>query len=165
MKVAIFIGRFQPLHKGHLHVIRVYGKRFEKLVIGIGSVNKHDINNPFSFEERREMFRRAGISCEVVGIEDVGNDEKWSELVMEKANFDVVITGSDWVERCFRGKKEVLKIKLFKPEKYNGTRIRRLMAEGKEWKSLVHPKVYGYIKEIGGEERVRRLLRYGNLAR
>ncbi|RLF62004.1 MAG: nicotinamide-nucleotide adenylyltransferase, partial [Thermoplasmata archaeon] len=46
---------------------------------------------------------------------------------------------------------------LFEREKYSGTEIRRRMAEGKEWQNLVPDAVAKIIKELDGEERVKRL--------
>ena len=34
---ALYIGRFQPFHKGHAEVTRLISKEFEELIIGIGS--------------------------------------------------------------------------------------------------------------------------------
>ena len=36
-KIALFIGRFQPLHHGHLYVLRTILKSYNKVKIGIGS--------------------------------------------------------------------------------------------------------------------------------
>lgn len=53
----VFIGRFQPPHRGHLDVIRQALRLAEKVYILIGSTDKpRTIKDPFSFEERREML-------------------------------------------------------------------------------------------------------------
>lgn len=57
---GVFIGRFQPLHIGHEYVIRQALKQTSKLIILVGSANiARDMRNPFTFEERCEMFRTA----------------------------------------------------------------------------------------------------------
>jgi len=38
-KIALFIGKFQPFHKGHLFALRQVLKKFDKVIIGIGSIN------------------------------------------------------------------------------------------------------------------------------
>ncbi|MEK6857287.1 MAG: adenylyltransferase/cytidyltransferase family protein, partial [Nanoarchaeota archaeon] len=40
MKTGLFIGRFQPLHKGHVEVMKTLAETLDKLVIAIGSSNK-----------------------------------------------------------------------------------------------------------------------------
>ncbi len=57
---GVFIGRFQPLHAGHEHVIRAGLDRVDRLIILIGSANiARDPRNPFTFDERKAMIRSA----------------------------------------------------------------------------------------------------------
>ncbi|WP_341319041.1 bifunctional nicotinamide-nucleotide adenylyltransferase/Nudix hydroxylase [Paraburkholderia sp. IMGN_8] len=54
---TIFIGRFQPPHRGHLDVLHRALALAQKVCILIGSTDKpRTIKDPFSFEERREML-------------------------------------------------------------------------------------------------------------
>jgi nicotinamide-nucleotide adenylyltransferase len=161
-KVAFFVGRFQPFHKGHFFALEQTFKEFSKVIIGIGSINIIDEKNPFTFEERKKMIKEAlkkfKGKYEIVGIPDFFDDLKWRDYCLEKANFDVVITGSDWVKRCFKGIKPIVKPKFLKPKKYNGTRIRELIGKNKKWENLVPETVVKYIKKIKGEERIRKLI-------
>lgn len=52
--VAVFIGRFQPFHNGHLKVVMdAVTKKADKLIILVGSSNiARDTRNPFTYEER-----------------------------------------------------------------------------------------------------------------
>ncbi len=160
MAIALFIGRFQPLHKGHIAVIRNLIKKYDKVIVGIGSAEKSRTKtNPFTADERRVMLEivfgkeiNEG-KIEVVKIEDKPSDEEWANEIISKYQFDEVVTGSDWIAKCFEGKKPVKKIKLRKGEVLNGTNIRRLMSEGnKEWEKLVDKKVANYIKELALKE-------------
>lgn len=57
--LGVFIGRFQPLHAGHEHVVREALKQAGRLIVLIGSANRsRDFRNPFTFDERVEMFAR-----------------------------------------------------------------------------------------------------------
>ena len=57
---GVFIGRFQPLHAGHEHVVREALSRTKQLIVLIGSANvARDPRNPFTYEERLAMFRKA----------------------------------------------------------------------------------------------------------
>lgn len=52
----LFIGRFQPFHKGHEFVVREAFKHTSHLVLLIGSANRpRSPKNPFTFEERKLM--------------------------------------------------------------------------------------------------------------
>ena len=54
---TVFIGRFQPVHFGHLTVIRQALDQSHKLIILVGSANRaRDIRNPFVYSERVEMI-------------------------------------------------------------------------------------------------------------
>ncbi len=57
---GVFIGRFQPLHIGHEHVIRQALEQVDRLIVLVGSANvARDPRNPFTFEEREHMIRSA----------------------------------------------------------------------------------------------------------
>lgn len=59
-KVGVFIGRFQPLHVGHLETIERALTEVDELVIVIGSArNARNLRNPFTADERREMIESA----------------------------------------------------------------------------------------------------------
>ena len=54
---AVFVGRFQPIHIGHQHVIDEALKRAERLILLIGSADgARSIRNPFSYAERVAML-------------------------------------------------------------------------------------------------------------
>ncbi len=150
---VLFIGRFQPLHKGHVKVIRELLKKYDKVILAIGSIQeKRTFQNPFSFAERKKMIRSVFLNeieegkIMVSGVKDEFDDEKWSEKILRRFDFDVVATGNPWVEKCFTEKKPLEKIKLWKPELYSGTRIRELMLSGsEEWKRLVPEEVKNII--------------------
>jgi len=55
---ALFIGRFQPFHNGHAEQIRLISKKYEEIIIGIGSAQRsHTIENPFTAAERTVMIK------------------------------------------------------------------------------------------------------------
>lgn len=158
MAKALFITRAQPFHKGHSYAIEEATKKFDEVVIGIGSSNESNTwRNPFSFEEREEMLKLAGVKCKIIGIPDIGDDVEWCEQICKMLDFDVVITGSEWVKRCFSGIKEVMKPNFLLPEVYSGTKVREKIVKGEEWEDLVPKKVANFIKKIDGIKRIREL--------
>ena len=57
---GVFIGRFQPLHTGHEHVIARTLEQVERLIVLVGSANvARDPRNPFTYAEREAMLRSA----------------------------------------------------------------------------------------------------------
>ena len=56
MKYSLFIGRWQPLHKGHIKLIRTVLDEGKYVCIAIRDtpINKE---NPYTIEQRVEMFR------------------------------------------------------------------------------------------------------------
>lgn len=86
--ISVFIGRFQPFHKGHLHNIVVALDNSKKIIINIGSsFNAPNIKNPFSFEQRKLMIlgdlELAGVDLSCVEIEPLADyfyqEQKWEE--------------------------------------------------------------------------------------
>jgi len=58
MKSGIFIGRFQPVHQGHIHALGIAASQVDKLYILVGSANQcRSIKNPWTFQERVQMLR------------------------------------------------------------------------------------------------------------
>lgn len=54
---AVFIGRFAPLHQGHVHVIRKALEVSKHVIILIGSANSaRNPRNPFTADERENMI-------------------------------------------------------------------------------------------------------------
>lgn len=145
-KIGLVIGRFQPFHKGHAYLIKKSLDIAEKIIIGIGSANVTDENNPYILEKRKEMVRtfvkEEGIGDKVLKIipsNDDPSDDVWLEQMLKEApNIDIVIGNNDWVNGIFKKAGfEVMHVPYYKRELYEGWRIRKLMKEGKNWKNRV----------------------------
>lgn len=55
--LIVFIGRFQPFHKGHAGVVSEALRRADKVLILVGSSNRaRDTRNPFTYEERCDLI-------------------------------------------------------------------------------------------------------------
>ena len=53
-----FIGRFQPFHLGHRHVIQTALGKARHVIVLVGSPNvARSVKNPFTYEERADMIR------------------------------------------------------------------------------------------------------------
>lgn len=55
MSCSLFIGRYQPLHQGHIKLIRTVLDEGKKVCVAI-KATAIDENNPYSYADRFEMF-------------------------------------------------------------------------------------------------------------
>ena len=54
---GVLIGRFQPFHLGHMHLIKEAFSHCQDLIVVIGSMLRaRSVRNPFTFEERRALI-------------------------------------------------------------------------------------------------------------
>jgi nicotinamide-nucleotide adenylyltransferase len=167
-EIALFIGRFQPLHHGHIHVIYRIFESHAYLKIGIGSSQISHIKvNPFTKEERKQFIRAAlekraipESKYSIYYIPDIFNASKWVDHVVSIiGDFDIIFSNSDWVRELFKNKGYNLsrKITIFK-NKYNGTHIRNLInQDDKQWRSLVPNEVIRKIEQFNGIKRIKKL--------
>ena len=87
---VVVLGRFQPLHLGHISLIKAAEEwRIEKspnspLILCIGSSNRPEsMDNPWSYKEREAMIdvwlksQEGYNNVEIVSIPDIQNPPKW----------------------------------------------------------------------------------------
>jgi bifunctional NMN adenylyltransferase/nudix hydrolase len=81
----VFIGRFQPFHKGHEAIINTALTKAREVVVVVGSsFAARSIRNPFSFEERKQMIKAVfpQDNVKVVPVSDYPyDDNKWVNSV------------------------------------------------------------------------------------
>jgi len=164
--VALFIGRFQPLHHGHIYMLKKLLKIYKRIRIGVGSsqLSQSDIN-PFTYKERVNFITSAlnkrGIDPQMFSIypiPDIFNASEWvNHVISIVGNFDVVFSNSDWVRNLFQNAGYVVgeKIGIFK-KKYNASNVRKLISKDtRNWTTLVPKEVVNLIKDYNGIERIR----------
>ena len=149
-KVGIVIGRFQPFHNGHQYLLKEALKIADKIIIGIGSSNVKNADNPWTSAQRKEVIEKIiaeeDISenvVKIVEIPDHPDDEEWYKITMERAGvIDVSIGNNDWVNGILkRHKVAVVEVPFFKRYLNEGVKIRKLMKEGKNWQNRVPPYI------------------------
>lgn len=160
---CLFIGRFQPFHKGHLLVIKGMTKVCGRIVIAIGSANeKPSPEHPFTVEERKEMIQRALQGENIIPLFDVSfvevpdqaSDAAWAKSVLETAGeVHMIWTGNEATRACFEGLGIELKTIKEVPG-ISGKEIRSRLKTGGDWRSQVPDEVAAYLSEIHASERV-----------
>lgn len=167
VKRGLFVGRFQPFHKGHLEAIKDVLKEVDELGVVIGSAQySHRKDNPFTAGERVTMIRKALEEAEIpaarwwiVPVPDVHVHMVWvAEVVGYVPKFDVVYSNDPLTKRLFlEAGFKVKPFPLHKREVYSATEIRERILNGKDWKTLVPKSVVKIIEEIGGVQRLQDL--------
>jgi nicotinamide-nucleotide adenylyltransferase len=166
LPVALFIGRFQPFHKGHLSALKWISARSSKVIVAIGSAQaSFEPENPFSASERKRMIRRqAGAAilrkkCLLAAVNDIHDNGKWVAHVDRSVPaYDIAYSNNPLVRMLMRrAGKKVAAIPFFKKESYNATKIRARMRKGSVWQDRVPKKVKDVLGKIGAEERIRRI--------
>jgi len=162
---ALFIGRFQPFHLGHLYVIKNFYNKYDKLYIGIGSSQYHHTSeNPFTFEERKSMIEKTLQpehihNCTIIAIPDIHDPPHWVDHVRSIIDdFSVILSNNGFTTSLFERKGfDSRQTDLFHRSEHEGTLIRKRIKQQKKWDHLVPKQVYEYIKSIDGEKRISQL--------
>jgi nicotinamide-nucleotide adenylyltransferase len=171
------MGRFQPLHNGHLKVMLKIIKEVEYLVVGIVNPDPKDtINfkdfasekNPFNFWERyrmiHESLKESGVDMSKVYIvpsypPSLYNDEKFERFLPKKDETIIYLPVKkaekwkieDLIKRGWNGRSFKVKNPI------SATEVRRRIAEDENWEELVPRAVAKIIKEVDGINRIKNL--------
>jgi len=164
---GLLIGRMQPVHNGHIQVIKKILEEVDEIIIGIGSAQlSHTTTDPFTAGERVMMLTKAlsennidSVKCYIIPIQDIQMHAVWvSHIKMLTPPFAKVFSGNPLVQRLFEEENyDVAKPPLFKRDELSGTEVRRRMIANKNWKNLVPKSTAKIIAKIGGIKRVQHL--------
>ena len=167
LRRGVFVGRFQPFHKGHLGAIKKIVGDVDELVIIVGSSQySHRLDNPFTAGERITMIRKAlveeGIQLSrvwIIPVPDVHQHMLWVyQIVGYCPKFDVVYANEPLTCRLFfEAGFRVEQVPPIRRDVYLATEIRKRMLAGGDWEELVPSSVASFIKEIEGDVRLRDL--------
>lgn len=165
LTTGLFVGRFQPFHKGHLATVKFALGKVDQLAIVVGSAQKsHESKNPFTAGERVRMIKESLDSDKVdmskvliIPIPDVDVHSLWTRQVdMLVPKYDVVFANDPFTLMLFRERGvKTVEAPLLDRSEMQATEVRKKMATGEAWESLVPAPVAVIIKEISGVERVK----------
>jgi cytidyltransferase-like protein len=168
------VARFKPVHLGHLAVLEGALERAERVVIGLGSANRHDLDNPWSAAESAAMIRAAlgpaAGRATLVELEDLGDGPRWATLVVERLGaLDLFVTANAYVaqllERRYRVAPMVSLVSPGRRVRVEGRQVRAAMARGGDWRALVPAPVAELLCREGLVDRFRREFGLATLAR
>lgn len=158
-KLALFIGRFQPFHKGHLYSLKKCLELAESVIVAVGSSQESGTkNNPWDFETREKMIEDVlqGLPSQVVAIPDVFNDQKWGELILAvigragcRVDQVVGVGNNEWTNRILKNiGVDVYETGLYRRDELEGIKIRDLIKQGDaSWKARVPERVVKWVEK------------------
>lgn len=162
---GLMMGRFQPFHLGHLELVKQILNECDEVIIALtGSQFNYIEKDPFTSGERIEMIHQTlkennidMSKCYIVSIENQFNVAIWaSYLKSALPHFDKVYSGNDYVVMLLADSGyEVVSPKFLDREKYNATRIRKMIAYDEEWEKFVPTAISKTIKKINGVRRIK----------
>ncbi|MBN1138819.1 MAG: hypothetical protein JXM73_19700 [Anaerolineae bacterium] len=158
------VARWQPVHNGHVPVLRALCDRAERALIGIGSANRHSVRAPFSLTETADMIRLVLGGREnynLIPIPDLDDGPRWRAMVVEIFGpLDLFVTANPYVWSLLEGTyplgRPVDLIPAHARVAVDGTMVRRAMARGDGWRALVPGEVADYITVRQLDARFRR---------
>ena len=164
---GILIGRMQPVHNGHMQIIKEILNEVDEIIIGIGSAQlSHEVKDPFTAGERIVMMSQAlaemGVDPSryyIIPMQDINFNAIWvSHVKMLTPPFSIVYSGNSLVKQLFSEEGfEVKQPPLYDRLHLSGTEVRKRILEDGNWQELVPKATIDVINEINGIERIKNL--------
>lgn len=153
-KIGI-VARWRPVHLGHQAVLNALCQNAKHVLIGIGSSNVYNYRSPFTLAETTEMLQLALAGWEnytLIPVPDLNDGPRWQQMVQELFGpLDLFLTDNPYVASLMRPVYPVERPVALVPEDQrvaiSGTMVRREMARGGEWHTMVSDSVAAYLKE------------------
>lgn len=169
---VLVVGRFQPPHLGHVELIKYALGVADEVIVVIGSAQEsHTLRNPLTAGERFVLLETivmkrfpaeyAQGKIKIVPVMDINMNKVWVQyLRLLLPEFEGVVTRNPLVEELFHDMGlRVYRQPLLDRERCEGTRIRRLIIEGGDWRDCIPPEILDLLEDFDLEGRLRRLSR------
>ncbi len=162
---GLFVGRFQPFHRGHLETLRAIrrGRPSEEILIGIGSAQEsYTPENPFTAGERFDMIelslKEAHLSDIVpIPIPDIHRHFLWVRYLEGiLPPFARVYTNNPLTRTLFEATGHPVESPpLFERDRWEGSKIRAALRRGDAVDDLVPPAVAHWLERHRASARLR----------
>ena len=158
------VGRWKPVHVGQAVVLRALCSRADQVVIGVGSSNRYNMRNPFTFEETEAMIQlvlRDEANYSILPVPDLDDGPRWRLMVRDLfGDLDLLVTENPYVAELMKDIYPLARPVEFVPAgervRVDGSMVRARMARGERWQDWVPPRCVEYIESHGLDVRFRR---------
>lgn len=163
---ALFVGRFQPFHKGHLAALKYLTDSYKEVYIAIGSSNQNfTTTNPLSIAERLLLVRKV-VEEErwekkvkfIIPLPDVPDNIAWTRSIIDTVPpFDIVVSANSTNVLVFfkyLGYKTHY-LPYIDRKYFQGTIIRSKVAQGKKWEEAVPDYLLPLLQLFNFEDRIK----------
>lgn len=155
-KTALFIGRFQPFHNGHLYSLEKCLEVAEQVVIVVAKSNVSGTqDDPWHYKIRKmmvcEVVQKKGVQDRIARIcscPDNPSDQVWLREIKKRAGeFDIIVSNNPWVLKIFKeAGYATYESGLYNRDELEGVKIRTMMRAGDDkWKLRVPEEVISQI--------------------
>jgi len=147
------VASWQPVHNGHVPILRALCTRSTHALIGIGSSNKYNLRNPFTLEERTAMLRWVLAEWKnytLIPVPDLDDGPRWRALVKDLfGSLDIFVTENPYVSSLLADDYTQLRPVELIPENeripIDGSKVRQAMASNSGWQEFVPKGIADYI--------------------
>ena len=135
----IVLGRFQPFHKGHAHLVKAALQKGPTTIAIGSSTSEQSMNNPWSVDEREAMIREwlGDREANIVQIADINDPPNWVEHASNFHGHGTLVTSDEETKILYeKSDFPVEWVDLSERESYEGWRVRATL----KMLSTVHEK-------------------------
>ncbi len=158
------VARWKPVHLGHLPVLHALCEQAQQAFIGIGSANRYNARNPFTLDETTDMLNLVLADYDnytLIPVPDLDDGPRWRLMILDLFGpLDAFVTANPYVAHLLIEDYSLIKPVALVAEAHriavNGAMVRREMARGGDWQTLVPPQIAHSIQERQLDERFRR---------
>ncbi|MDH5404780.1 MAG: nicotinamide-nucleotide adenylyltransferase [Candidatus Heimdallarchaeota archaeon] len=160
---GLIIGRFQPPHLGHVHLIQSSLEKVDELVIVIAAAQlSHSLKNPFTAGERLEMLRLSLQEQNInpnkywlICVPDIMDNAIWVPHVLRYCpKINVYFGNNPFTNQLIsEAGIPILQPELYDRNRYEGTRIRNKILKGSDLTDLLATDVIKLINGWGIQNR------------
>ncbi|MDY6778820.1 MAG: hypothetical protein SVU32_09215 [Candidatus Nanohaloarchaea archaeon] len=159
MVVAVFPGRFQPLHRGTFQAIRHLDRRHHVVIAVRNAATMNTASNPLSFSERKHILDTCLPGHDIFPIADGGSLQDLVDHTADKIAFQTLVSGDSDVRDAFKEQGYSTESpRKYREDTYSGEKTRMTAAENDgRWKDLVPSCSIQLLEQFNFPERMEQL--------
>lgn len=167
MRRGLFIGRFQPVHLGHDHIIKEILNKCDEIVLVIAAAQESfNIKNPFTASERLVMLKTMLVAENIdlsrawlIPVQNIYDNDIWvTHLLRMIPPIEVVYGNNPFTTLLFENQGiPVEPTKIYSRELYEARQIRERLARGESVEGMIHEQVISVLEGIKAGPRLKSL--------